>query len=207
MNKVEDQIKTVFNKFHNTVNSIDGVFFDALQGFELNLREINKHQQEYIRQLNSPESEEMQHQQLDSAWMMYGEDNPNESNAITHHIVTQREFKIRNSEDGSNYIFIGNMGLIAIYQYWDDHCRKRVAAVLGVEKDQIHCDVFGDMRIIRHSIIHNNGIALPDIIGCKVLDWFKQGDSIVIDKIKFLGLLKHLKHLKIESPKTPNRRV
>jgi|GEM_PF-4481591 len=50
-----------------------------------------------------------------------------------HYCPTQAEFKQRNSLYGNNYRFIGNMALIAIYEYWENSCRNLIAEYLSVK--------------------------------------------------------------------------
>ncbi|MFN0157685.1 MAG: hypothetical protein ACKVRP_06380 [Bacteroidota bacterium] len=193
----EEQVRPLLAEFDNTIRSVAGVCFDAMEGFSLNVKEIEKHQREFIEKSDSKEPADVQMRHLDSAWILYGEGNPNDSGTILHHRSTQKDFKVRNSEGGNNLNFIGNMGLITIYHYWDELYRVRIGNICGVNKNEVQCDVFGDMRLIRNSILHNNGIAKEDVRKCKTLQWFKSGDSIVIDKAKFLELLRSLRSLRI----------
>jgi hypothetical protein len=204
--RIENQIKAVLDEFSETINLIAGVFFDATQGFGLNVTEINRRQRELIQQHGSKDPEETQLQYLDSAWILYGQGDPNDPKSVVHHQTTQEEFKIRNSDGGSNHTFIGNMALIAIYQYWEDHYRKQLADIFGVPKSNVESDVFGEMNILRNSIIHHGGIAKKEIRKCKRLNWFKAGELIRIDNLKFLELLNHLKPLEIRvlKPKPAN---
>jgi hypothetical protein len=193
----EQQVSEVLREFAIVINSIAGVCFDAIRGFDHNLKEMDRFQQRLISESSSNEPQDVQLQHLDNAWILYGRGDPNDPNSVVHHQTTRREFKIRNSHDGSNRIFIGNMGLIAIYQYWEDVYRQRIADVFKVQKDNVQCDIFGDLRIIRHSILHHKGVALPEIARCKELQWFKPKDQIVIDTSRFSGLLEKLWKLKI----------
>lgn len=61
-----------------------------------------------------------------------------------------------------------------------------IADCLGIKKPDLKVDIFGDFRLLRHSIIHHRGIALPGIEKCKVLKWFNENDQIALteDQIK-----------------------
>jgi hypothetical protein len=202
-----NDISAIILEFKGIADSIVGVCFDSFRGFELNVREIIRFQQERIRDSANSGSQESNLQLLDSAWLLYGAGDPNDPNAKLYHQTTQGQFKARNSQGGFNHIFVANMGVIAIYQYWEDEYRGRIANVLNVEKDNVLSDVFGDMRIIRRSIIHHGSIADQDIERCKILRWFKPGDTIVIDRRMFSELLNHLAYPNIVVGEVPAQKL
>ncbi|MGA1825502.1 MAG: hypothetical protein ACMUIP_12660, partial [bacterium] len=90
-----------------------------------------------------------------------------------HYSSTQAEYKKRNSPDGINYRFIGNMALISIYEYWENSCRNKLANYHQVDQKKIKSIIFGDLRLLRHSIVHHKGIALPNVEQCKIFNWYK----------------------------------
>ena len=48
-----------------------------------------------------------------------------------------------------------NALVVFIYHLWDDNFRKKIADVLSISKNEVECDLMGDVREIRHRIIHN----------------------------------------------------
>jgi hypothetical protein len=81
------------------------------------------------------------------------------------------------------------MCLVTIYQYRDDNYKGALAEILGCAKNSIKIPVFGDLKLLRHSIIHHRGIALPDIVRCEVFRWFQPGDEIFLDRDKLEEIL------------------
>ena len=193
----QSQINPVLTEFAESDNSIMGVCFDAIRGFDLNLKEIDRTQREFLEQSGTANPSDEDLQLLDSAWIIYSHGSPSDSEKLVYHQGTQRDFKTRNSQGGSNEVFIGNMTLISIFEYWEETCRPRLAAILDVHKDQVECDIFGDLRIIRNSILHHSGIALDDVNRCKVLKWFKAGDKIMVDRPRLRDLVTRLEGLEI----------
>jgi hypothetical protein len=130
--------------------------------------------------------------------MIYGKGDPNDSDAIELHRCTQGEFKVRNSKTGINQKFLGNMALVTIYQYWEDFHRSDIASDFGVEKDEVKSSIMGDIRLIRVSIVHHAGVALKNVEKCKLLQWYREGDEIFVDEVKFQEIVfqikKWLKH-------------
>jgi hypothetical protein len=47
--------------------------------------------------------------------------------------------------------------LIFLFTYWEDEIRPRLAAAVGVAPKSIISDIHGDLRIIRHAILHAKG--------------------------------------------------
>jgi hypothetical protein len=71
--------------------------------------------------------------------------------------------------------------LVTTYQRWEDQWRPEIARLAGVNTRAIVSDVFGDLRRLRHDIIHCRGIATAVNAGkCQVLN-VPIGDPIVCD--------------------------
>ncbi|MFL6091092.1 MAG: hypothetical protein ACJ71Z_13240 [Aeromicrobium sp.] len=81
--------------------------------------------------------------------------------------------------DGDASVVLGQQWLVAFYQDWEDDLRPRLASALGIPTNRIDEPVFGDLRLMRHDIIHKGGIATPRNTGrCRVLHWFSAGERI-----------------------------
>jgi hypothetical protein len=110
------------------------------------------------------------------------------------HQADSEEIKTRNVINGANYIYMANMCVVSIYQYWEDHYREKIAKLLNLEskklkndsrdkpKNRIKVAIFSDIMHLRNSIIHNRGIANSKISQCEVFRWFKKGDQITFDR-------------------------
>ena len=71
--------------------------------------------------------------------------------------------------------------LIDTYTRWEYHNRKELKASFQVD-DAIPplWDAFGDLKLIRHDILHERGIATEKNTGkCTVLRWFSAGNQMV----------------------------
>lgn len=67
-----------------------------------------------------------------------------------------------------------------IFAMWEEEYRKKIADELNVQKNDILCDIMGDLRFFRNWIVHNNGIANKDVKKLISLNWLKEGDPIII---------------------------
>jgi len=175
-------MENYIDEFEDVVTSIYGVYLMSTQGFNVLVKELTNVQLITVNKLiTKPEHASVKY--LDSLPYIFGKGAPNLPNSIELYRCTQGEYKERNSEKGTNSRFIGNMCIIAIYQYWEDYFRQKIANLLSMaSRNELTSDIMGDLRILRRSIIHHRGIALREVENCKLLRWFKQGDDIFIDK-------------------------
>lgn len=155
------------------IDNIYGVFLDANRGFDLIKDDCEK--------INRGVSDEM----LKKRKNLYGVGDPNSTESYPLHVVNQYDYLQRNLKNGKNRFMLANQSVVQIYQYWEDMYREEIARNMGICKNDLKVDVFGDLRIIRQSIIHNHGIATSDITKCKILKWFNQKQVIEIDSKMF----------------------
>ena len=92
-----------------------------------------------------------------------------------HHLIN------RNAPGGANWIFLANMCVVSMYQYWDDHYRKRIAEALGKALNELTHDTFGELRHLRRSIIHNRGRAVPEAANAKILKPFEASELVMLE--------------------------
>ena len=186
----------VFAEYLGVVWGIVGTFHDAAGGFARARLDLVEQQKRLIVEFaeTSPECASIDY--LDARRFAYADAPPTDPNMRLFHESTQAEFKERTGPGGRNHIFIGNMSLIAIYQYWDDHYRGKLAIALNKRTDDVKADIFGDLRQLRISIVHHGGIALPRVAEARILRWFATGDLILIEDAK-------LQTIEIELRKVP----
>lgn len=66
-----------------------------------------------------------------------------------------------------------------IYAAWNDKARKEIATELGVESNDVLCDVMGDLRILRNAIAHDFATAGDKVARLQTLHWFKPGRLVL----------------------------
>ena len=184
-------IENIIREYVRILDSIYGVFLDSCQGFssakslfeQSQLLTIKRNRKlEAAKRPPSNVHYNLTINDFDTSCMIYSKGKKEESDyRVLHYCPTQGEYKRRNSPEGENYRFIGNMALIAIYEYWESSCRNKLAVYHGVKLKQIKSQIFGDLRFLRHSIVHHGGIALPVVEKCKEFIWYKASDEIFIN--------------------------
>lgn len=130
---------------------------------------------------------------VDELQFLYGSGDPNNPKSTILHKTTQGELKHRNRKNGENTLFLGAMCLIAIYQFWDGKFRDEIAGELSITKEELLHDLIGDIRLMRHAIIHHGGIADDRISHCRCLRWFKPGDAIEINEERMKEIILRLR--------------
>lgn len=176
---MNNHAKTI-SEFLDVVDSIHGVYLDSTLGFKLITEYILKIQNKSIRLIGS----EATIDKLDEAEFIYGTSSPpkykDPHNSSLLHITTQGGLKERNKKDGINFKVIGNLSIVQIYQFWEDKYRDEIAKSMNLQKDDLKSDIFGELRQIRTSIIHNNNIVTSDCEKKVKIIKFKQGEVIFL---------------------------
>jgi hypothetical protein len=163
-------------EFEVVLNSIAGLFVDSQDAFAL---------------LQAKVESEAEGKDWDSP-IYYG-DGPMGAAKYVPHTTTIADRIARNADCGENATFVGNIALVTIYSYGEDHYRAQIAHARAVTKDEIKSDVMGDIRQLRHSILHNRGLATKEVAACKVLKWFSEGDEIFLSQQMFLQMISYIR--------------
>jgi len=179
-------------EFDQIVDSLYGVYLDSTTGLYRLRKWLEETQSKAINILKKSHPE-LNIDFLDDKEFIYTEGPPNIPGVFSLHRCTQAEIRSRNSKSGQNYRFLGNMAVVALYQYWEDKHRAAISKELGIAKKDLVLDIMGDIRILRRSIIHHSGFAIKDVEKCKILKWYKPGDEVFVDGEKFKIIVFHIK--------------
>lgn len=110
-------------------------------------------------------------------------------------VMKQGDVKERNKEDGLNYFLLGANCIVSLYSYWEEYLRVEVGIAMGVlpkgstnteetrlilNKHVVN-DIWGDIRLLRNSIVHNDSIASHEMSRCKIIHFFPSGQPIELD--------------------------
>ena len=149
-----------------------GVYFDGTRGFSL----VHQQQLDLRDWLIRTQGRDVE--SANATTFTYGHGDIESPDAFPLHSVSHRELTTRNETGGENWIFLANVCLVSIYQYWEDRYRGEIAAALNKQKDDMRVPIMGDLRHYRHSIIHRAGFAVPEVSRCEVIRWFDPGERI-----------------------------
>ncbi len=131
----------------------------------------------------------------DSKRLEYGKIFNQEYVASGLHVGTVKEAKARNEPEGSNFKTLANVCSVYFYAYWESYFRREYCMAkrhhgCTCEELREHAsfDLWGDIRLLRNSIVHHQEVALDDINNCKLIKLFQPGDPISISPQHMRGI-------------------
>jgi len=179
------------------VDAIDlqfGIYLDACAGFQEIHERTKKHQLEFIDKLKVEYPEKANMEYMDSALHLYGEGDPNDPQNIMWHKVTQKKFKERTIKNGINDKTVCRNCIVLIYEFWETEYRNRVSQALSVKRDTILIPIIGDLRLIRHAILHNKSRVTKDIVTkAEVIKGYNEGQEIIFSEKEMYGIVQAVK--------------
>ena len=142
----------ILREFVDFVNNQVGVYMDCLAGFQGNTVRIERQ----VARVQRPVSREIRD---GVPVMMYASvEDPGSPEVIHHRIIRAQDFLTVNREAGFNEQQICWSIIVFLFAYWDEQVRPQIAAVRGVQPQEVKIDALGDLRLIRNSIVHNKGV-------------------------------------------------
>lgn len=94
---------------------------------------------------------------------------------------------------------LAKMLIVFIYHLWEENCRDKIAGSLSISKNQIECDLMGDIRHIRNSIIHRNSdVRQEDLNHLKMLSqiWNLDPGKLLISNSMIHSLMEQINALR-----------
>ena len=188
--------------FIEEVNEINGLYLDTVNGYKAKVREIDRAKIQ-LKAMYKTQGGKFDEEAFEKGNFKYRDSSVDKTVDIFSHETSMKNLRERTAEDGQNYIKIGNLCLAQIYQLWEDKYRNRIATDLGIDRNDLKSDIFGDIRLIRISIMHHHGIALKEIEKTKIFQWFKEGDQIYLNQEIFQDFIdRTIAEIKTFTPKT-----
>lgn len=202
------QLSEEFTQFWSRLH---GFYLDAVAGFAFVRNRVERDQAYWQERLKGSDLDSEQFQ--DTRMFTYSQIFSKDFCTSGIHEATQGEVKSRNSPDGSNFTTLGQLCLVAFYDFREEYLRREYAIAKGhLDRNEskgpvidecllkhVRHDLWGDLGLLRNSIVHKNGVASPKVSRCKLIKWFKPGNPISLtpahmDAI-FRALLKYRNEL------------
>ena len=201
MNKTLNEL---VDEFWEKVDSIYGVYLDGVEGFQEIHDKTKSTFEKTARQVEEQAGFKMNPEQIIQAFARLAKPEEKGKPKALHQVNFQARMK-RNKPDGNNMIYIGQVCVVSIYQFWNDHYRNKIAKFLGYETNQLQVNLFGDLKNIRDSIIHNNGFAINRIKNNNVITVFSPKQLITINKKLFEQIVDLIKQWTLTFKGDPKR--
>lgn len=205
------RLRELSDEFTQLWERLQAFYLDAAAGFQFVLDQVESEQERSRSYVQGSELDSQAFQ--DTRGFSYARIFSDEFCTSGIHRSKQGEVRKRNALGGVNYVTLGQLCVVSFYDYWNDYLRREYAIAkgkLGREehdesvvrealRDHASHDLWGDLRVLRISIVHNRGIAVSDVTGCRLIRWFQPGDPILITpnhmRAIFLGLLRYRNEL------------
>jgi hypothetical protein len=91
--------------------------------------------------------------------------------------------------------------LTAMYSEWDEYYRHRLAEETGAAAKSIKCDLMGDLRLMRHCVVHNKSIVTDEPTKLKELKWPLSPGPLTITKEMLSGLIDQINQMVVHLEK------
>ena len=167
----------VAEDFSYIANAIHGLYLDASMAIGELARHYMAQHSEHLTRLRES-GQPMTQDSINPAVIYTRGDGPGSD--MLHH-TTIVDLIERNRIDGRHMQFLARMCIVALYQYWEDVYRARLAAACRVSQQQLQHDALGELRGYRRSILHRNGRAIKELSSNTVLPSVQDGAEIVLD--------------------------
>lgn len=111
-----------------------------------------------------------------------GEGNPNTPAATEWGRWRRSQALLQLDVDGPVQARITQQWVVTLFTAWEHGFRPRLATAHGCKPDDLKYPLWGDLRHLRHDVVHHHGVASKDHTGrCQLLDhWFSPGALILL---------------------------
>ena len=91
--------------------------------------------------------------------------------------------------------------VVFMYHLWDENFRNRMAKIISVPKRQVKCALMGDIRKIRHLIIHKNSV-VPQNFSAKIeflsQIWDLEPGELIITEKMIHSLMEQINAIRVQ---------
>lgn len=137
-------------QFVAETNAAYGLYLDALMGFTA-LADL------VVRNQKATGSK-------DDSQFFYGQGPPTDPKNVLLHQTTQGALKQRVQRGGRHYFLMGRWLIVLVYELWEAGYRTPFAQAAGIDRGTLFVSVFGDLRRLRHDILHRKGVLNGDTV-------------------------------------------
>ncbi len=177
------QMKQAIDILHHHVEATCGLFMDSLRGWE----QLSKMLELLVE---GQVKKGMTREQALMSPLIHGVDHPTPKNV--RHVSTLGARLQACAPDGFNVRALSSLGIVSIYAHWEDRTRGEIAKALGIELNAVRSPLFSDIRRMRNSLLHAGG-RVETSKPFEVLQWFKQGDAVVLNPDRFHEIMDRLR--------------
>lgn len=111
--------------------------------------------------------------------------------------ISMEKYLASSIDNGAFSNEIAKAFVCTIYSLWDETYRNLIAENAQVDQKQVYADLMGDLRHIRHCIIHSKSTITKEHEKIKVLSWNLQPGALVITQKMFADLINQINEMPV----------
>lgn len=146
----------VISEYISFVNNQGKAYMDALAGFAGHHVRVQRQIHRILRPSGTRTNEKGEKVILYASY-----EDPTKPDIILDRTIRAADYVAANAPGGSNKQWLARAIVVFLFTYWEDNVRPRLAKDQGVKINEIHSDIMGDMRILRHAVLHAKSIIHP----------------------------------------------
>jgi hypothetical protein len=186
----------LFWEFARKIEAIHALYLDSVVGYAAIHDRLRAHQ-DNLRAVLGAEHHLATEEFQDTCSTVYSELGGKDFSLVSMSpVMKQGQVKARVKENGTNVLLLANQCIVELYSYWEEYLRIEIGKAMGVLpmgasrgedtrrvlNDHVKSALWADIKHLRNSIVHNNGIATAEVAKCTVITWFKPADRIELDQ-------------------------
>jgi hypothetical protein len=153
---VNERYDDIIRKYIDFVNEQAGMYMDALAGFAGHYSNVQRQVNRILRPV------EKHKEKRETVVVCASYEDTTKPDVVLNRIVRSDTYLEANSPGGSNEQRHARAIVVFLFTFWEDEIRPRLAKAKGTPINEIRSDIMGDMRILRHAILHAKGVVSPE---------------------------------------------
>lgn len=153
---MSERYDDIVREYIDFVNEQVGSYMDALAGFKGHYTRV----QRQVHRVSRPTGRRIENGESIIVYASY--EDPTKPDIIHNRIIRADDYLKANALGGSNEQQHARAIVIFLFTYWEDEIRPRLALASAKPVNDIRSDIMGDMRILRHAILHAKSVIRPD---------------------------------------------
>ncbi|MEI7827949.1 MAG: hypothetical protein WCI87_09195 [Euryarchaeota archaeon] len=153
---MNERFDDIIREYIDFVNEQVGTYMDALAGFAGHYSNV----QRQVHRISRPVGKHKENGETVVVCTSY--EDPTKPDVILNRIIRAKTYLEANSPGGSNEQRHARAIVVFLFTFWEDEIRPRLAGAKGTPVNEIRSDIMGDMRILRHAILHAKGVVRAD---------------------------------------------
>lgn len=185
------RLNILFHELSKKIENQHTLYLDSISGYSILHERILKKQADIKSILGNHECASTEFQ--DTCSTIYKQFADKDYRPVSMSpVMKQGDVKSRTNINGQNYLMLGEQCIVSMFSYWEEYLRLEIGIAIGVLPENakptkknkeilnvhVTSNIWGDIRYLRNSIVHNNSVAIKEMSKCKIITCFPPGNEI-----------------------------